>query len=254
MSSKFVNLYELLGVAHDASEETITKAFRNQARILHPDRNRDDPHAAEKFDAVKQARDTLLDPTERAVLDGKLRRRAEDDARDAAQTGERRAMREALRKRERDREESAQEAAMRAASAASMKHEAESALRAFKLRMAKVEHHQIPPPAAAADLQSAYHTGSLGLGASGLLDSEAAFEDASPAAQRTAIMAALQQAVAQEAAGVISAATRLFAPLPPGYPPLETGDSATAASSSASAVGSATTASLSSVASARGDG
>ena len=41
--------YEVLGVTRDADDATIKKAFRRLARELHPDVNRHDPDAEEKF-------------------------------------------------------------------------------------------------------------------------------------------------------------------------------------------------------------
>ena len=41
--------YEVLGVPRDADERSIKKRFRVVARELHPDVNRDDPEAEEKF-------------------------------------------------------------------------------------------------------------------------------------------------------------------------------------------------------------
>ena len=41
--------YEVLGVSRDADEAAIKKAFRRLARELHPDVNRHDPDAEEKF-------------------------------------------------------------------------------------------------------------------------------------------------------------------------------------------------------------
>jgi molecular chaperone DnaJ len=41
--------YEILGVSRDADEATIKKSFRRLARELHPDVNRSDPQAEEKF-------------------------------------------------------------------------------------------------------------------------------------------------------------------------------------------------------------
>ena len=62
-------LYDLLGVAPDADERTIKKAFMTKARELHPDKNRDDPKATEKFQAVNEAYEILKDPEKRANYD-----------------------------------------------------------------------------------------------------------------------------------------------------------------------------------------
>jgi molecular chaperone DnaJ len=61
--------YEILGVARDADEATIKKAFRRLARELHPDVNRDDPTAEEKFKEAAEAYEVLTDPERRATYD-----------------------------------------------------------------------------------------------------------------------------------------------------------------------------------------
>ena len=61
--------YELLGVSRGADEREIKKAFRVMARDLHPDVNRDDPEAEDKFKAAAEAYEMLSDPERRAVYD-----------------------------------------------------------------------------------------------------------------------------------------------------------------------------------------
>jgi molecular chaperone DnaJ len=61
--------YEVLGVPRDADERAIKKAFRTLARELHPDVNRHDPEAEEKFKEAAEAYEILSDPERRAVYD-----------------------------------------------------------------------------------------------------------------------------------------------------------------------------------------
>lgn len=63
------DLYEVLGVARDASAEDIKKAYRDLARKHHPDANPDDPKAEERFKEISAAYDTLSDPDKRAAYD-----------------------------------------------------------------------------------------------------------------------------------------------------------------------------------------
>jgi molecular chaperone DnaJ len=61
--------YERLGVARDASETEIKKAFRRLARELHPDVNGHDPDAEAKFKQAAEAYEVLSDPERRATYD-----------------------------------------------------------------------------------------------------------------------------------------------------------------------------------------
>jgi molecular chaperone DnaJ len=60
--------YEVLGVARDADQKTIKRAFLKLARTLHPDVN-DAPDAEEKFKEVNEAYSVLSDEGKRANYD-----------------------------------------------------------------------------------------------------------------------------------------------------------------------------------------
>ena len=61
--------YSILGVARGASEAEIKTAYRKLAKQLHPDANKDNPKAAERFSEVTRAYDLLSDKTKRAAFD-----------------------------------------------------------------------------------------------------------------------------------------------------------------------------------------
>ena len=64
-----MDLYQQLGVKRGASEAEIKKAYRSLAKQLHPDRNKDNPKAAERFAQVTRAYDLLSDKDKRARYD-----------------------------------------------------------------------------------------------------------------------------------------------------------------------------------------
>lgn len=61
--------YSTLGVARTASEAEIKKAYRTLAKELHPDKNKDNPKASERFSDVSKAYDLLTDKDKRARFD-----------------------------------------------------------------------------------------------------------------------------------------------------------------------------------------
>ena len=61
--------YSTLGIARTASEADIKKAYRKLAKELHPDRNKDNPKASERFSQVTAAYDLLSDADKRARFD-----------------------------------------------------------------------------------------------------------------------------------------------------------------------------------------
>jgi DnaJ-class molecular chaperone len=63
------DLYATLGIPRTASEADIKSAYRKLAKELHPDRNKDNPKAAENFSEITRAYDLLSDKAKRAQYD-----------------------------------------------------------------------------------------------------------------------------------------------------------------------------------------
>jgi DnaJ-class molecular chaperone len=63
------DLYSQLGVKRDAGEAEIKKAYRKLAKELHPDKNKGNPDASERFSKVTRAYDILTDKDKRARYD-----------------------------------------------------------------------------------------------------------------------------------------------------------------------------------------
>ncbi len=61
--------YKILGVDRNASESEIKKAFRKKAMDFHPDRNKDNPKAEEKFKEVNEAYAVLGDKEKKKQYD-----------------------------------------------------------------------------------------------------------------------------------------------------------------------------------------
>ncbi len=65
--------YQVLGVPETATTDEIKKAFRKLAKLHHPDRNPNNPQAADRFKEINEAHDVLSDATKRKKYD-QLRR------------------------------------------------------------------------------------------------------------------------------------------------------------------------------------
>src|ERR687885_973960 len=63
------NLYELLGLSKEASQDGIRQAHRKLVRKYHPDTNPEDPQAEERFKEVQRAYEVLSNPEKRQEYD-----------------------------------------------------------------------------------------------------------------------------------------------------------------------------------------
>ena len=72
MATALPDLYAVLGVSHDATDDEIKSAYRRLARELHPDVN-GDPRAERRFKEISAAYETLSDPSRRQRYDARTR-------------------------------------------------------------------------------------------------------------------------------------------------------------------------------------
>ncbi len=61
--------YNVLGVDKNASQDDIKRAYRKKAKTYHPDKNKDNPRAEDRFKEVNEAYDVLGDPEKRQQYD-----------------------------------------------------------------------------------------------------------------------------------------------------------------------------------------
>ncbi|XP_029164308.1 dnaJ homolog shv [Nylanderia fulva] len=63
------DFYKILGLSRGASTHEVKKAYRRLAKELHPDKNKDDPDASQKFQDLGAAYEVLSDPEKRRTYD-----------------------------------------------------------------------------------------------------------------------------------------------------------------------------------------
>ena len=69
MGVEYKDYYKILGVDKKATKAEISKAFKNLAKKYHPDLNRDDKKAEDRFKEINEAHEVLKDPEKRAMYD-----------------------------------------------------------------------------------------------------------------------------------------------------------------------------------------
>ena len=110
-----LELYVILDVAEDASEKDILKAYRKKALKCHPDKNPDNPKAAEEFHLLSRALEVLSDEAARKAYDNVLKARRAAAERHQALDAKRKKFKEDLESKEKKLAE--REAAMKKQSA-----------------------------------------------------------------------------------------------------------------------------------------
>ncbi|THH03705.1 hypothetical protein EW145_g6074 [Phellinidium pouzarii] len=95
------NPYELLNVGLEATEQEIKSAYRKLSLKVHPDRNPNNPDAAQKFHELNQAYELLLDPLRRLALTSSMRVKEARKARFTKYDKKRKNLQEELEERER---------------------------------------------------------------------------------------------------------------------------------------------------------
>ena len=105
MSSKKyseTNLYALLGIENDADESVIRKAYRKKALECHPDKNPDNPKAAELFHELAKALEILTDKAARAAYDNIWKAKKAAEIRNKQLDSKRQKLKADLEQRERE--------------------------------------------------------------------------------------------------------------------------------------------------------
>ena len=96
-----LDLYGILGVNPEATEKEIVRAYRKKALKCHPDKNPDNPKAAELFHELSNALEVLTDPSAKAAYDNVLRAKKLAERRNKELDSKRKKLKDDLEARER---------------------------------------------------------------------------------------------------------------------------------------------------------
>lgn len=95
-----IDLYKLIGVDHTATEGEIRKSYRKKALECHPDKNPDNPKAAELFHQLQDALSILCDESARAAYDRIQKAKRENELRNKLLDSKRQKLKSDLEARE----------------------------------------------------------------------------------------------------------------------------------------------------------
>uniref|UniRef100_A0A7N6BGW1 DnaJ homolog subfamily C member 17 n=1 Tax=Anabas testudineus TaxID=64144 RepID=A0A7N6BGW1_ANATE len=104
-----IDLYGLLGIENTATTKEIKKAYRQKALTCHPDKNPDNPKAAELFHQLSQALEVLTDAAARAAYDKICAAKKQAEERNRKLDDKRKKIKLDLETRERQAEAQSQE-------------------------------------------------------------------------------------------------------------------------------------------------
>ncbi|XP_062561069.1 dnaJ homolog subfamily C member 17 [Armigeres subalbatus] len=102
-----IDLYGLLGIEIGATEAEVRKAYRKKALQCHPDKNPDNPKAAELFQELSKALEILIDSSARSAYDKLLNAKKAAQLRTQQLDSKRQKLKEDLEERERKARETA---------------------------------------------------------------------------------------------------------------------------------------------------
>jgi len=109
---KDLDLYLLLDLETDATEKAVKKAYRKKALKCHPDKNPDNPKAAEEFHRLSDAYEVLSDEAARKAYDTVLKARKAAEIRKRQLDSKRRKLRDELEEREKRAKDDAEAEAL----------------------------------------------------------------------------------------------------------------------------------------------